>query len=174
MLAFMSAKKSRLIRDFIAVLGAMILWTGGSLLMRLRAWPSYELWFHLSLAGISLVPCAFFCFIRDFCGHKAKSSHRMWLVLILLVNLYKYMDRKPGPAACYRVEWSQRRVCLSYGLACQHYVRTLLPGNHTYGRHHMEQPEKQGPEGQGGTAAVRYTPAFCRQYGCASVQWISH
>ncbi|WP_431834250.1 hypothetical protein [Enterocloster bolteae] len=37
MLAFMSAKKSRLIRDFIAVLGAMILWTGGSLLMRLRA-----------------------------------------------------------------------------------------------------------------------------------------
>ena len=39
MLAFMSAKKSRLIRDFIAVLGAMILWTGGSLGMRMELWP---------------------------------------------------------------------------------------------------------------------------------------
>ena len=37
MLAFLSAKKSKLVRDFIAVLGSMILWTGGSLLMRLTA-----------------------------------------------------------------------------------------------------------------------------------------
>ncbi len=88
MLAFMSAKKSRLVRDFIAVLGAMILWTGGSLLMRLMAWPSYHMWFHVSLAGICLVPYAFFCFIRDFCGHSAKPSHRIWLILIVLVNLY--------------------------------------------------------------------------------------
>ena len=55
MLAFMSAKKSRLIRDFIAVLGAMILWTGGSLLMRLRAWPSYELWFQLGAVCVFLL-----------------------------------------------------------------------------------------------------------------------
>lgn len=124
MLAFMSAKKSRLIRDFIAVLGAMILWTGGSLLMRLRAWPSYELWFHLSLAGISLVPCAFFCFIRDFCGHKAKGSHKMWLVLILLVNLYNIwtgsLVQPPtiewnGASAVfvYHMDW---RASIMYGL----------------------------------------------------------
>lgn len=88
MIAFMSAKKSRLVKDFIAVLGAMILWTGGSLLMRLRAGPSYQLWFHLSLAGICLVPYAFLCFIRDFCGHPSRSSHRIWLLLILLANGY--------------------------------------------------------------------------------------
>ena len=124
MLAFMSAKKSRLIRDFIAVLGAMILWTGGSLLMRLRAWPSYELWFHVSLAGISLVPCAFFCFIRDFCGHKAKSSHKIWLVLILLVNLYNIwtgnLVQPPaiewsgaGAVFVYHMDW---RASIMYGL----------------------------------------------------------
>ena len=56
--------------------------------MRLMAWPSYQVWFHVSLAGICLVPYAFFCFIRDFCGHSAKGSHRIWLVLIVLVNLY--------------------------------------------------------------------------------------
>lgn len=88
MLAFMSAKKSRLVKDFIAVLGTMILWTGGSLLMRLMAWPSYYLWFHLSLAGICLVPWAFLCFIRDFCGLHPRTSHRVWLVLILMANGY--------------------------------------------------------------------------------------
>lgn len=93
MLAFLSAKKSKLVRDFIAVLGSMILWTGGSLLMRLTAWPSYQVWFHLSLLGIALVPYTFFCFIRDFCGHSPRSSHRMWLFLILAVNIYNMATR---------------------------------------------------------------------------------
>lgn len=93
MLAFMSAKKSRLVKDFIAVLGTMLLWTGGSLLMRLMAWPSYHLWFHLSLAGICLVPYAFLCFIRDFCGLHPRPSHRVWLALILLANGYNMATR---------------------------------------------------------------------------------
>ena len=59
MLAFLTAKKSKLITDFIAVLFTMILWTGGSLLMRLQAWPGYRLWYHFSLAGI----CSFAIFI---------------------------------------------------------------------------------------------------------------
>ena len=41
MLAFLTAKKNRLIWDFIWVLFLMVLWTGGSLLMRGRMWPSY-------------------------------------------------------------------------------------------------------------------------------------
>ena len=41
MLAFMSAKKSRLIRDFIAVLGAMILWTGGFPFFWVSGWPAH-------------------------------------------------------------------------------------------------------------------------------------
>ena len=149
MLAFMSAKKSRLIRDFIAVLGAMILWTGGSLLMRLRAWPSYELWFHLSLAGISLVPCAFFCFIRDFCGHKAKSSHKIWLVLILLVNLYNiWTGNLVQPPA---IEWNGASAVFVYHMDWRASIM--------YGLCFL---------------VIIHTPAFCRQYGCASVQWISH
>ena len=58
MLAFLTAKKNRLIRDFIFVLVTMVLWTGGSLLMRLQAWPDYRLWYHVSLAGIWLAPYA--------------------------------------------------------------------------------------------------------------------
>ncbi|MFT4004769.1 MAG: diguanylate cyclase [Lacrimispora sp.] len=94
MLAFVSAKKSKLVGDFIVVLGSLILWTGGSLLMRLMAWPSYQVWFHLSLLGIALVPYAFFCFIRDFCGYTSKKYHRVWLFLILAVNIYNMATRQ--------------------------------------------------------------------------------
>ena len=66
MLAFLSAKKSKLVRDFIAVLGSMILWTGGSLLMRLTAWPSYQVWFHLSLLGTLYVLLFYTGFLRPF------------------------------------------------------------------------------------------------------------
>ncbi len=88
LLAFLSAKKSKLIRDFINVLWTMILWAGGSLFMRLHAWPDYEFWFHISLAGIGLVPCAFFCFIRDFCGYPAKDSHKLLWILTIGVLIY--------------------------------------------------------------------------------------
>lgn len=91
MLAFLTAKKNRLIRDFIFVLFTMVLWAGGSLLMRLQAWPDYRLWYHVSLAGIWLAPYAYFCFIRDFCGIRAKSIHRLWLILPLLGFLFNFM-----------------------------------------------------------------------------------
>ncbi|MGN0373168.1 MAG: HD domain-containing phosphohydrolase [Enterocloster sp.] len=94
MLAFLSAKKSKLVRDFIAVLTTMIFWTGGSLFMRLAAWPSYHLWYHISLAGIGLVPYAFFCFIRDFCGQPVRGFHKIWFALIAAVLIYNCMTEQ--------------------------------------------------------------------------------
>ena len=82
MLAFLTAKKNRLIWDFIWVLFLMVLWTGGSLLMRGRMWPSYELWYHVSLTGIWLLPYAYYCFIRDFAGAQRKGSQKIWLLLL--------------------------------------------------------------------------------------------
>lgn len=124
MLAFLTAKKSRLISDFIAVLSTMILWTGGSLLMRLQVFPSYKLWYHLSLMGIWLVPYAYFCFIRDFCGIPAKSTHRIWLLLFLLGSLVNLKTEWLLPAPqiitvggvtrfIYHMNW---QVGLMYGL----------------------------------------------------------
>ena len=134
MLAFMSAKKSRLIKDFIEVLGSMILWTGGSLMMRLQAWPSYEMWFHVSLAGICLVPYTFFCFIRDFCGHKEKATHRTWLVLMVMMNLYNmatgYLVKPPdiswssaGDVFVYHMTW---RASIMYGFCFLIIIHTAI------------------------------------------------
>ena len=67
----------------------------------------------------------FFALSRDFCGHSAKGSPRMWLVLILLVNLYniwtgKHWSRAPaitgnrGKAVfLYHMTW---RAGIMYGL----------------------------------------------------------
>lgn len=124
LLAFLSAKKSKLIRDFVNVLLAMILWTGGSLFMRLQAWPAYEFWYHISLTGIGLVPCMFFYFIRDFCGSPARSRHKLWVILIAAVLIYNACTGKilappeivgngEQVAFVYHMTW---HVVLLYGL----------------------------------------------------------
>lgn len=41
---FLPAKKNKLIVHFMLVLITMILWTGGSLLMRIQMLPSYRFW----------------------------------------------------------------------------------------------------------------------------------
>lgn len=134
MLAFLTAKKSRLIVDFISVLATMILWTGGSLLMRMEAWPSYRLWYHISLAGIWLVPYAYFSFIRDFCGIPDKPWHRVWLVLSILGIVVNFKTewllaapqivRSNGVARfIYNMKWP---VGLMYGLCLLIVLHTVF------------------------------------------------
>lgn len=124
MLAFLTAKKNRLIWDFICVLFLMVLWTGGSLLMRGQMWPSYELWYHVSLTGIWLLPYAYYCFIRDFAGAQRKSSKKIWLLLLAAgtaVNWKTGFFLKPPEivgegeqiAFVYHMEWP---VVIMYGL----------------------------------------------------------
>lgn len=134
MLAFLTAKKSRLIVDFIAVLGTLLLWTGGSLLMRLEAWPGYALWYHLSLAGIWLGPYVYFCFIRDFCGVPGRGAHRIWLALALLCILVNWktgwllaapqiVESNGVTRFVYRMGW---QVCIMYGLCLANLIHTAL------------------------------------------------
>lgn len=134
MLAFLTAKKSKLIVDFIAVLATMILWTGGSLLMRLEAWPGYTLWYNLSLAGIWLGPYVYFCFIRDFCSVPARGSHGIWLALFLLGILLNWKTgwllaapeivKSDGVTRfVYHMSW---RVCIMYGLCLANLIHTAL------------------------------------------------
>ena len=124
MLTFLSAHKNRIIRGFIWILAAMIMWTGGSLLMRMQMWPSYDLWYHISLAGIWLIPYAYFCFMRDFAGEERKFYHKVWLILLcagILINSLTGWFLKPPEivqdgshtAFVYHMNW---HVVIMYGL----------------------------------------------------------
>ena len=86
-LAFMAAKKTKLIYSFLAVLGIMILWTGGSFLMRIQLWPSVKFWYDVSLLGLTLLPYGFFCFLSEFIGTKGRIWNKLWLIILILVNV---------------------------------------------------------------------------------------
>lgn len=86
LLAFMAAKKTRLINSFLIVLGAMILWTGGSFCMRMLLWPSVKFWYDISIVGLTLMPFAFFNFVEEFVGARGGLAKKLWFLLIFTVN----------------------------------------------------------------------------------------
>lgn len=86
-LAFSAAKKNRIINSFIFVLVGMILWTGGSLCMRIQFWPSVKFWYDLSILGLTLLPYTLFCYTSEFIGNKNTFTRNLWLVSIVIINI---------------------------------------------------------------------------------------
>ena len=87
MIAIISARKNRLINSFLIVLGALVLWTGGSFCMRMLFFPSIKFWYDVSILGLTLMPYAFFIFISEFVGSQEVLFRRIWLLLIAAVNI---------------------------------------------------------------------------------------
>jgi len=87
LLSFMAAKKNKLINSFLLFLSAMILWTGGSLCMRMELWPNLNFWYDVSILGLTLMPFAFFIYIIEFIGLKDRFFKLFYLLIIMLVNI---------------------------------------------------------------------------------------
>lgn len=85
MLIFLAAKKNRLINSFLALMGTMICWTGGSMLMRFRFWPSYQFWYHVSLAGILFLPYIYFLFVNEMAERKAGVWEKLYIVILAAI-----------------------------------------------------------------------------------------
>lgn len=86
LLAFVAAKKTKLINSFLVVLSAMILWTGGSFCMRMLLWPSIKFWYDISIVGLTLLPVALIYFVKAFVGIKKSYVDKLWLLLFVAVN----------------------------------------------------------------------------------------
>ena len=87
LLAFMAAKKTKLINSFIIVLCAMILWAGGSFCMRALIWPSIKFWYDVSIVGLTLMPLSFFIFVEEFVGTKESLAKKLWFMLVVVINV---------------------------------------------------------------------------------------
>ncbi|MGI6730698.1 MAG: HD domain-containing phosphohydrolase [Anaerovoracaceae bacterium] len=87
LLSFMAAKKSRIINSFLLVLSAMILWNGGSLLMRIQLWPSMKFWYDVSIIGLTLMAYAFYVFAVEYAESTDKLFKKIWLVLVVAANI---------------------------------------------------------------------------------------
>ena len=87
LISFLAAKKDSSIRAFMGLLVLMVVWTAGSLFMRLEYWPSMEFWFHVSLAGLLFLPVALFLFLRTFIGERKLYATPFWTAVIALAVL---------------------------------------------------------------------------------------
>ena len=56
---FLAAKKTPEIKSFLLVLADCILWSGGSILMRLQMWPGVNFWYTVSLVALFCLELVF-------------------------------------------------------------------------------------------------------------------
>lgn len=88
LMAFVAAKKTKLINSFIYLLIVMIAWTGGSFAMRQMMWPSVRFWFHISLTGMLFMPLGFLNFIEEFLAVNRTNKKILFVIttVILVIN----------------------------------------------------------------------------------------
>lgn len=81
-------RSSAVKKSFIAMLFVHIMWTLGSVCMRWGIWPSLEVWFHVSLSGIYLIPVASLIFLEQYLyGKTGKIS-----VIFLVADAFAYVS----------------------------------------------------------------------------------
>ena len=76
-LAFTVAKKNHVIRSFMVVLCVLIVWTAGSMLMRLQFYPGVPFWFYVSVDGLLLLPAALHSYFAAYTGAQCRDRVRL-------------------------------------------------------------------------------------------------
>lgn len=133
LISFVAAKKDSSIWAFMGLLMLMVAWTAGSLFMRLEYWPSMEFWFHVSLAGLLLLPVALFMFLRTFIGERKLYGIPAWAVVIVLAVLVNgktgFFLRPPVRALygyVYQITWTVLILFVIEAGALMESVRMLM------------------------------------------------
>ena len=90
-LTFIAAKKNRLISEFMLILITMILWTGGSFLMRAQLWPGVKFWYDISVLGLTLCPYVSLLFAVDFANIHIGIWRRIWFILAVVANAFNIL-----------------------------------------------------------------------------------
>ncbi|NCC69209.1 MAG: hypothetical protein EOM14_13645, partial [Clostridia bacterium] len=98
-ITFLAAKKTPEIRSFIFLMLDFILWTGGSILMRLQLFPGIEFWYYISvLALFSLATLAYF-FVCSFVHIKGSFLKIIWgigTIMLLAATAFGLILKPPA------------------------------------------------------------------------------
>lgn len=84
LLSVLTLSMQGLRRLFAACLSVYIMWTLGSVCMRLGIGPSLDFWFHVSLAGIFLIPAATMVFMDAYMYRKISKLSIITLAVCLI------------------------------------------------------------------------------------------
>ena len=100
-LAMLASQKNKVIDSFLRVLITMLLWTGGSFMMRIQVEKLFSFGYHLSFLGLCLMPFTIYDFFaRYLCNGKCKTAYYwLWIfIAIFLINIEtNFFLAQPSP-----------------------------------------------------------------------------
>ena len=85
-----SKKTNRVIHAFMILMVIMILWTGGSLAMRLQLFGLVNIWHHLSLLGMFMIASGYYTFVVAFLEEKTDRAKYYWMMFHLALFVVNY------------------------------------------------------------------------------------
>ncbi len=96
--AFCAAERSREMRAWLVLLGDMVLWSGGSVFMRLNVFPSYEFWYYVSLLALFSIAFLVYNYVYQFANVRNGLTRVIWFIgtiVILAISATGYFLAPP-------------------------------------------------------------------------------
>ncbi len=84
LITLLYVKRTSLKKVFLGALSVYIMWTLGSVCMRLSVLPSLEFWFHVSLSGLYLIPSATLLFMEKYMYDKFSRESKIWCAISIV------------------------------------------------------------------------------------------
>ncbi|MCQ2545861.1 MAG: diguanylate cyclase, partial [Clostridia bacterium] len=115
-ISFIAAKKTPVVKTFIALLVSFILWTGGSILMRLQVAPGLSFWYYVSILALFCIAALTYIFVCSFTKTKGIFLKIVWsagtFIILILTGLGLFL-KPPAPVQTdagtvfmYEVGWT--------------------------------------------------------------------
>lgn len=96
--AFCAAERSREMRAWLVLLADMVIWSGGTVFMRLNVFPSYEFWYYVSLLALFSIAFLVYNYVYQFANVKNGLVRMAWFigtVIILIISATGYFLAPP-------------------------------------------------------------------------------
>lgn len=124
-ITFLATKKTPEIWAFLAVLLDCILWTGGSVFMRIQMWPGLRFWYAVSLVALFSMELFFYFFVHTFAHRKGKfllTVFAVWTLLLMPGTISGYYLAPPTPLVqdngntvfTYTLNWHLAIPCVMF------------------------------------------------------------
>ncbi|MDO4176531.1 MAG: diguanylate cyclase [Bacillota bacterium] len=99
-ISFIAAKKTSVVKTFVALLVSFILWTGGSILMRLQVAPGLTFWYYVSILALFCIADLTYIFVCSFTKTKGVFLKIVWsagtFIILILTGLGLFL-KPPAP-----------------------------------------------------------------------------
>ncbi|MDO4393982.1 MAG: diguanylate cyclase [Bacillota bacterium] len=113
--SFIAAKKTPEIKAFIALLTSFMLWTIGSILMRLQMYPGLNFWYYVSILALFCIADLTYIFVCSFTKTKATFTKIIWSVGTVIILIFTAngvflkppvpVDTARGTVFTYNMDW---------------------------------------------------------------------